>query len=230
MKMLLVYFSFLLISITAERVYEDCYRTKLGRGYNGRVNVTASGRACQEWRSHLPHAHNFTWLWTEENFCRNPDDRASGPWCYTMDPDTVLESCDVPECTSNFDPCLMKPCHNGGKCQGQETPPYYRCECDSMWAGTECEIKVSQCQFHPCQNGATCMDVKEDFLCLCTEDFVGKTCELKIGLCDEATGWRRIGTGATSQATGQNSPGTTQCNRIIIDIYNEYCYSSPFQP
>ena len=35
----------------------------------------------------------------------------------------------------------MKPCHNGGKCQGQEIPPYYRCECDSMWAGTECEIK-----------------------------------------------------------------------------------------
>lgn len=42
---------------------------------------------------------------------------------------------------SKFDPCLMKPCHNGGKCQGQEIPPYYRCECDSMWAGTDCEIK-----------------------------------------------------------------------------------------
>uniref|UniRef100_K1Q4J9 Plasminogen n=1 Tax=Magallana gigas TaxID=29159 RepID=K1Q4J9_MAGGI len=78
---------------------EDCYRTKLGRGYNGKVNVTASGRDCQPWGSHQPHAHNFTWLWTEENFCRNPDDRANGPWCYTMDPETVLESCGISQCS-----------------------------------------------------------------------------------------------------------------------------------
>lgn len=193
---MLCFVTFLLLSsVTGDVSAEDCFRMKLGRGYNGRVNVTVSGRDCQPWGSHIPHAHNFTWLWTEENFCRNPDDRADGPWCYTMDPETALESCGITQCTTKFDPCMMKPCQNGGKCRsrGVTTSPYYSCVCDAKWTGQNCQTKVSQCQFKPCKNGATCIDLKEDFMCLCTTDYVGKICDLKIGLCDTENGWQRFG-------------------------------------
>ena len=33
-----------------------------------------------------------------ENFCRNPDREAGGPWCYTTDPDVRWEYCPVQSC------------------------------------------------------------------------------------------------------------------------------------
>ena len=33
------------------------------------------------------------------NYCRNPDNSAGGPWCYTTDPNTRWEYCDVPKCS-----------------------------------------------------------------------------------------------------------------------------------
>ena len=35
------------------------------------------------------------------NYCRNPDKKSTGPWCYTTDPDKTWESCDVPKCQGN---------------------------------------------------------------------------------------------------------------------------------
>lgn len=40
--------------------------------------------------------------------------------------------------------------------------------------------KVSQCQYKPCKNGATCIDLKDDFMCRCTTDYVGKICDRKL--------------------------------------------------
>uniref|UniRef100_A0A8C5JCC4 Kringle domain-containing protein n=1 Tax=Junco hyemalis TaxID=40217 RepID=A0A8C5JCC4_JUNHY len=34
----------------------------------------------------------------EENYCRNPDKDLKGPWCYTTDPDTRFDYCNIPEC------------------------------------------------------------------------------------------------------------------------------------
>ncbi|MEQ2205962.1 hypothetical protein XENOCAPTIV_019657, partial [Xenoophorus captivus] len=33
-----------------------------------------------------------------ENFCRNPDSRSEGPWCFTTDPTVQKETCRVPKC------------------------------------------------------------------------------------------------------------------------------------
>lgn len=44
-----------------------------------------------------PQTHPLADL--ESNLCRNPDGDSGGPWCYTTDPSTRWEHCDVADCT-----------------------------------------------------------------------------------------------------------------------------------
>ena len=57
-----------------------------GTTYDGEAHTTVNGRTCQAWALDTPHAHNYNHL--PENYCRNPDNEP-GPWCYTIDPNTV---------------------------------------------------------------------------------------------------------------------------------------------
>lgn len=34
-----------------------------------------------------------------ENYCRNPDNATSGPWCFTTDPNVRHQDCGVPQCS-----------------------------------------------------------------------------------------------------------------------------------
>ncbi|XP_056619759.1 plasminogen-like [Triplophysa dalaica] len=73
-----------------------------GRYYRGTISVTKSGKTCQSWASQTPHKHdrssvNYPCKGLEENYCRNPD-REKAPWCYTTDPETRWEHCNVPNC------------------------------------------------------------------------------------------------------------------------------------
>lgn len=70
-----------------------------GRNYTGKVIKTRFGQTCQAWSSLAPHQHPFSVKMADhENYCRNPDDEDYGPWCYTTDPDTRWEYCDIPYC------------------------------------------------------------------------------------------------------------------------------------
>eukprot|EP00058_Branchiostoma_floridae_P013184 XP_002598672.1 hypothetical protein BRAFLDRAFT_67080 [Branchiostoma floridae] len=76
----------------------DC---QVGNGvsYRGTVAVTETGRTCQRWDSQYPHDHGYTTAdypssGLEQNYCRNPGGDA-GVWCYTTDPSTRWEYCDV---------------------------------------------------------------------------------------------------------------------------------------
>ena len=86
--------------MTASTVSE-CYMDPLGRDYRGHVSKTNTGKRCQLWSAQSPHAHTRTPSeypnagLGRHNYCRNPDNQPSGPWCYTMDANVRFEYCDV---------------------------------------------------------------------------------------------------------------------------------------
>ena len=83
-----------------------------GKEYTGNVSITSTGKQCQPWAVSKPHHHTLLGTYFPENslqdvrnFCRNPHTRHAswlikpqGPWCFTMDPETEWEYCDVPNC------------------------------------------------------------------------------------------------------------------------------------
>ncbi|KAK0133293.1 Prothrombin [Merluccius polli] len=88
----------------------------LGVNYEGDVNITLSGRECQFWWRNFPHPITREFNSSEpgsnlkDNFCRNPDGRDSGPWCFTRDPTVQKESCHVPICgEAEFVPTTVAP-------------------------------------------------------------------------------------------------------------------------
>ena len=79
----------------------------------GSVAVTKSGKQCQQWSSDTPHVPAAGYTDDKfpdgsrelaENYCRNPND-ANFLWCYTMDPNTRWEECDVPLCRKSVADC-----------------------------------------------------------------------------------------------------------------------------
>ena len=85
---------------------EDCKETKLGTRFCGQISITRSGKTCQRWDSQHPHKHgrknplNFPDKSLEDagSYCRNPDRESQGPWCYTLDPNSRWEYCEVNKC------------------------------------------------------------------------------------------------------------------------------------
>ncbi|XP_038159173.1 prothrombin [Cyprinodon tularosa] len=86
-----------------------------GLSYEGNINITKSGKKCQHWNRRFPHPifreYNASVPDSilKENFCRNPDNRPEGPWCFTTDPTVQKESCIVPKCGETFVPTTEAP-------------------------------------------------------------------------------------------------------------------------
>ena len=81
-----------------------CYNaSNKGETYHGNHSTTESGTTCQQWSSQAPHIHPITPLFRRylegHNYCRNPEGRGSRPWCYTTDPSTRWQYCNIPVCT-----------------------------------------------------------------------------------------------------------------------------------
>uniref|UniRef100_A0A3B5QRK3 Prothrombin n=1 Tax=Xiphophorus maculatus TaxID=8083 RepID=A0A3B5QRK3_XIPMA len=91
------------INIIRGCVQGECV-TGIGGSYKGDINITESGKKCQYWTGRFPHPiyreFNTSVLNSvlKENFCRNPDNRPGGPWCFTTDPTVQKETCRVPKC------------------------------------------------------------------------------------------------------------------------------------
>ena len=78
--------------------------------YKGTVNKTRTGKDCKVWakgdNEPISHVYHFE---GDHNFCRNPirlglsggripAKGAKSVWCYTTDPGTTWDYCDVREC------------------------------------------------------------------------------------------------------------------------------------
>ena len=73
----------------------------------GTASVTTSGKKCQEWTATTPHVPYHTVTddkfpdgsrTAAKNYCRTLGANSRGPWCYTMDPNTRWEECNIPRC------------------------------------------------------------------------------------------------------------------------------------
>ncbi|XP_052106228.1 zonadhesin-like isoform X16 [Mytilus californianus] len=78
---------------------DECRKSTKGTEYKGRISLTQTGRTCQYWERQYPQKHVFSNLKTEHNYCRNPDNSGQ-PWCYTNDPTTRWEYCQIPMCAA----------------------------------------------------------------------------------------------------------------------------------
>ena len=99
----------ILQKVTREYLHcSECKETESGTEYTGTLSTTAGGKTCQSWSSDTPHRIvsqvRADALYPDgsraaaKNYCRNPDRDSRGPWCFTTDPDTQAEYCDVPRC------------------------------------------------------------------------------------------------------------------------------------
>uniref|UniRef100_A0A3B3YGC1 Kringle domain-containing protein n=1 Tax=Poecilia mexicana TaxID=48701 RepID=A0A3B3YGC1_9TELE len=85
-----------------------------GTDYRGKQAKTKSGKLCQRWDADTPHnpmfkPENYPLADLDSNFCRNPNSKSQGPWCYTTDPDTVWEYCNIPSCAGRTHCDCMQP-------------------------------------------------------------------------------------------------------------------------
>ncbi|KAB0404656.1 hypothetical protein E2I00_017569 [Balaenoptera physalus] len=117
-----------------KRMYLSECKTGNGKNYRGTMAKTKSGVACQKWSDNSPHTPNFSpekypFAGLEENYCRNPDNDKMGPWCYTTDPGTRYDYCDIPECE---DECMH--------CSGEN----YEGKISKTVSGLDCQAWDSQ--------------------------------------------------------------------------------------
>ena len=87
-------------------IVASCYQGN-GHSYMGNTATTTSGKTCQQWSSNTPQVKsavasnpaNFPdkSLVAAGNKCRNPDGDTK-PWCYTTDPATRWEFCNLKQC------------------------------------------------------------------------------------------------------------------------------------
>ena len=84
-----VTFTFLFLSD-----FQECKWTEVGLEYRGSINETRAGVPCADWDTVTGDIGNTSAL--DENFCRNPDGKPGGPWCYT--PLMSWDYCTVPFC------------------------------------------------------------------------------------------------------------------------------------
>ena len=101
-------------------ISETCWDGVIGVDYIGTSTITQTGYTCQAWMSDTPHTHSTDQLsyfphdqeTGPSNYCRDPGGWSTvGPWCYTMNPSVLWETCDIAICTSKFTPYPTLPCY-----------------------------------------------------------------------------------------------------------------------
>jgi len=97
----------------------DCY---IGSGdqYEGLLTHSATGRKCKNWLDEGTYSSSVHGI-GNHNYCRNPaGGQKTKPWCFTVDPSTEWEYCDVPECPEESEKPEMWTAPEGAKSASAE--------------------------------------------------------------------------------------------------------------
>ncbi|NXM02463.1 PLMN protein, partial [Tyrannus savana] len=120
-----------------KRIYLLECKRGIGKDYRGTEAKTWRGIPCQKWAEKIPHKPNYTPqkhpnAGLEENYCRNPDGDENGPWCYTIDPATRYDYCNIPDCEDQITNTGEVECM---QCNGED----YRGEVSRTESGLQCQ-------------------------------------------------------------------------------------------
>ncbi len=92
-------------------ILSDDFRDILGQEYRGPLATTVNGHECGDWleQDQIPEPDdNYNISLLEDNFCRNPDGKPYGPWCFIKDRQGRWEYCNViPQLCPGLTQCYM---------------------------------------------------------------------------------------------------------------------------
>ncbi|XP_078579507.1 apolipoprotein(a)-like isoform X2 [Branchiostoma floridae x Branchiostoma japonicum] len=101
-----------------------------GSTYDGKIQVTISGRTCQRWDSETPHVRDIRspFPGLDENYCRNLPElgERNWPWCYTIDPDITWEYCRIETCVTDVLAVVDGYSPRRGDCPGNDIWTLYK--------------------------------------------------------------------------------------------------------
>ena len=80
---------------------------------------------------------------------------------------------DLRKCSSD------NTCLNNGTCLFNLSSNSYKCKCDELHYGKNCEHKIDICQNETCSNKGICKDDNKQTKCSCYSGYYGSKCELE---------------------------------------------------
>ncbi|WAR12587.1 NOTC1-like protein, partial [Mya arenaria] len=89
----------------------------------------------------------------------------------------------MPSTSLTYQPCLRRPCGNGGTCI-DVTDGYY-CQCPPGWSGPHCNTDIDECLVPRCMNGGVCENRPGTFFCRCPSGWTGDNCQIDVYECQE---------------------------------------------
>lgn len=95
------YYNF--IYICSRFTDHSCYNEK-GENYRGIAARTISGSECLHWSQQIFLASTDYPELIGHNYCRNPGNKESQPWCFVSD--FRKELCDIPKCCKSTSCCV----------------------------------------------------------------------------------------------------------------------------
>lgn len=107
----------------------------------GNLSKTKYGKQCQNWSENYPHKPKYRNNGADHNYCANPDSDNKGPWCYTTDPNTRYEHCQIPKCSDYKcpeKPTTIKPATSSESCWCSNTSTVFGTLSKTIY-GKECQ-------------------------------------------------------------------------------------------
>jgi len=167
----------------------DCYLDK-GADYVGLKDFSMSGRECMNWITQGKESANTKGI-GNHNYCRNPSGSKDKPWCYTVDPATKWEYCQVDKCakeaaapkawvapegakSKGSKPCEYKPADNDGYKKHEAGRSCMDNKGDKWWLITNKKNKAKDAK--GCKTACSLLAGSEYFTVFSKADKEGNTC------------------------------------------------------